>query len=94
MQTDEFLLEHAAQAAVVLEQNERIAHELHDRVISHLYGSALRLASVLSRNRLDEENERRLQDGIDEGGLCRSEVALETREDACLVVLISDQCRG
>ena len=77
--TDQRALEQAAQAAVALErdEHERIAYELHDRVISHLFGSAMGLASVLSRNRLDEEDKRRLQDAIDE-----SDAAVRAIRDA------------
>jgi PAS domain S-box-containing protein len=64
--THQRALERAAQAAVALDRNERDASELHDRVISHLFGSAMGLASVLGRNRLDEEDKRRLQDVIEE----------------------------
>ena len=59
-------LEAAAQAGFALDDHERIAAELHDRVIGHLFASALTLASVLGRNTLDDGVTRRLHDVIDE----------------------------
>jgi hypothetical protein len=58
--------EQAAQAAMALDRYDRSTAHLHDRVVSHLFQSALGLASVLGRNRLDEEDKRRLLDAIDE----------------------------
>jgi PAS domain S-box-containing protein len=59
-------LERAAQAGFALDDHERIAAELHDRVIGHLFASALTLASILGRNTLDDHITDRLRDVIDE----------------------------
>jgi PAS domain S-box-containing protein len=59
-------LERDARTASALDQDERIAADLHDRVIGHLFGSALTLASVLGRNQLDDGIAQRLHDVIDE----------------------------
>lgn len=75
-------LEQAAQATIALDQNERNAAELHDRVISHLFGSGLGLASVLVRDRLDDEDKRRLLGVIDE-----LDTAVRTIRDAAFARL-------
>jgi len=59
-------LEQAAQAVFALDDHERIAAELHDRVIGHLFASALAVASILGRNTLDDHITNRLRDVIDE----------------------------
>jgi PAS domain S-box-containing protein len=67
-------LERAAQAGFALADHERIAAELHDRVIGHLFGSALALASILGRNTLDDHITDRLHGVIDELDTATSEI--------------------
>ena len=59
-------LEQTERLALALDQDERIAADLHDAVIGHLFGSALTLASVLGRDELDDAVADRLHDVIDE----------------------------
>ncbi len=59
-------LEQTERLALALDQDERIAADLDDAVIGHLFGSALTLASVLGRDELDDAVAQRLHDVIDE----------------------------
>ncbi len=67
-------LERAAQAGYALDDHERIAAELHDRVIGHLFGSALALASILGHNTLDDHIQDRLHDVIDDLDAATAEI--------------------
>jgi PAS domain S-box-containing protein len=58
--------ERAERATSVTDEDERIAAELHDRVIGHLFASGLTLASVLGTHQLDDGIAARLRDVIDE----------------------------
>jgi PAS domain S-box-containing protein len=58
--------ERAARATLTLDEDERIAAELNDGVIQHIFASALTLASVLSRNRLEDVIAGQLHVVIDE----------------------------
>jgi len=64
--SDRRALERAARTADVLDQNERLAAVMHDRVVHHLFACGLTLASVLARNELDAMVTERLNDVIDE----------------------------
>ena len=64
--TEQRALEREAREASALDHNERIAVDLHDRVIGHLFGCGLTLASVLGRNQLDEGITERLHDVLEE----------------------------
>lgn len=64
--TDQRARERDAKASLVLDEHERIAAELHDRVIGHLFASAFTLASVLGRNQLDDSGTKQLRDVIDQ----------------------------
>jgi signal transduction histidine kinase len=50
----------------MLDHDERIAADLNDRVIGHLFGCGLSLASVLGRHQLDDRITQQLSDVIDE----------------------------
>lgn len=56
----------AARATLVIDEDERIAADLHDRVIGHLFGAGLTVASILGRDRVDSEVAERLHNVIDE----------------------------
>jgi hypothetical protein len=64
--TQSHALRQAAAGALAHDRDEGIANERYDRVVGHIFGSALSLASVLSRDRLDDEDKRRLHDAINE----------------------------
>lgn len=64
--TEQRALERAARKTLALDENERIGADLNDRVIGHLFGSALTLASIVSRHELDRGIAERLHDVIDE----------------------------
>lgn len=64
--TEQRALELAARDASTLANDDRIAANLHDRVIGHLFGCGLTLASVLGRHDLDERIAEQLQSVIDE----------------------------
>ena len=64
--TQQRALERDAWAASKLDHDERVAAELHDRVIGHLFGSALTLTSVLARTELEDHSAQRLYDVIEE----------------------------
>lgn len=64
--TEQRALEGVARAASTLDHDERIAADLHDRVIGHLFGCGLTLASVLGRNKLEDRIAQQLHDVIDE----------------------------
>jgi GAF domain-containing protein len=54
------------QDLALLDDQERIARDLHDHVIGHLFGCGLTLASVLGRNELDDRIVEQLHDVLDE----------------------------
>ena len=58
--------ERLAHATSVTDEDERIAADLHDAVINHLFSCGLTLASVLSRKQLDDRLTEQLYDVIDE----------------------------
>jgi PAS domain S-box-containing protein len=64
--TDQRALEQSARALSELKNHDRIAGDLHDRVIGHLFGCGLTLASVLGRHNLDHRMTEQLHDVIDE----------------------------
>jgi len=64
--TDQRALERAARESLAFDENERIGADLNDRVIGHLFGSALTLASIVGRHELDRGIAERLHDVIDE----------------------------
>lgn len=64
--TDQRANERAARAKLVLDEYERIATEMQDRVINHLFASGLTLASVLGRNQVDAATADRLHEVIEE----------------------------
>jgi hypothetical protein len=64
--TEQRALEHAARTASAHARDDRIAADLHDRVIGHIFGCGLTLASVLGRNQLDDRIAQELHDVIDE----------------------------
>lgn len=64
--TDQRALERAVRETCALDENERIGADLNDRVIGHIFGSALTLASVVGRNDLDDKIAERLHEVIDE----------------------------
>jgi two-component system, NarL family, sensor histidine kinase DevS len=64
--TEQRALEREAREASALDHDERIAADLHDRVIGHLFGCGLTLASVLGRNQLDDRIAEQLHGVIDE----------------------------
>ncbi len=59
-------LEHAARSASAHDRNVRVAADLHDRVVGHIFGCGLTLASVLGRNQLDDRIALELHGVIDE----------------------------
>ncbi len=63
--TSQRALERTARDAMALDHDERIAADLHDRVIGHIFGCGLTLASVLGRNELDGRIAEQLHDVID-----------------------------
>jgi len=64
--TEQRALEHAARTASAHARDDRIAADLHDRVIGHIFGCGLTLASVLGRNQLDDRIAQELHGVIDE----------------------------
>lgn len=64
--TEQRALEHAARTASARDRDDRIAADLHDRVIGHIFGCGLTLASVLGRNQLDDRIAEELHRVIDE----------------------------
>jgi len=64
--TEQRALEHAARTASALDRDDRIAADLHDRVIGHIFGCGLTVASILGRNQLDERVAQELHGVIDE----------------------------
>jgi PAS domain S-box-containing protein len=64
--THQRALDGAARATLTIDEDERIAADLHDAVIGCLFGCGLSLASVLGRNRLDDSITEQLHDVIDE----------------------------
>jgi PAS domain S-box-containing protein len=59
-------LEHAARTAATLDHDERIAADLHDRVIGHLFGCGLTLASILGGHQSGDRITQRLHEVINE----------------------------
>jgi len=57
--------EQAARATLLTDEDERIAADLHNRVIGHLFTSGLTLAAILSNNQLDDGIAKRIHDVID-----------------------------
>jgi two-component system, NarL family, sensor histidine kinase DevS len=64
--TEQRILERAARIASARENDDRIASDLHDHVINHLFGCGLTLASVIGRNQLDDHIVAQLYDVVDE----------------------------
>jgi hypothetical protein len=64
--TEQRALERAARESLAFDENERIGADLNDRVIGHIFGSALTLASIVGRHQLDRGITERLHDVIDE----------------------------
>ena len=64
--TEQRALEHSARTLSKLDNDDRIARDLHDQVIGHLFGCGLTLASVLGRHDLDPHITEQLHDVIDE----------------------------
>jgi len=58
--------EGAARATSTIDEDERIAADLHDAVIGRLFGCGLSLASVLGRNQLDDGITIQLHEIIDD----------------------------
>ena len=58
--------ERVARAALMNDENERIATNLNDRVTRHLYSSGLTLTGILARNQLDDDVATRLREVIGE----------------------------
>lgn len=56
----------AAPAEMLADDDPGVAMELHDRVIGHLFGSRLMLASILSLGKVDAEVAERLRYVLDE----------------------------
>ena len=63
--TEQHARQQAAHAASTLAHDEQIAADLHDRVIGHLFGCGLTLASVLGHDRINGRVEEQLRDVID-----------------------------
>ena len=64
--TEQRTLESAARTASARDNDDRIGADLDDRVINHLFGCGLTLASVLGRNQLDDRIVAQLYGVIDE----------------------------
>ena len=64
--TEQRNLERAARTASTLENHERIAADLHDRVIGHLFGCGLTLASIIGRSQLDDHIVEQLHAVVDQ----------------------------
>ena len=64
--TEQRTTEHAARIATARDNDDRIASDLHDRVIGHLFGCGLTIASVIGRNQLDDRIVGQLHAVVDE----------------------------
>ena len=64
--TEQRTLESAARTASASDNDDRIGADLNDRVINHLFGCGLTLASIIGRNQLDEHIVAQLYGVIDE----------------------------
>ncbi len=75
---DQELSEHRGEArtapASLAQADGQVVVELHDRVIGHLFGSRLRLASILSLGNVDTNVAERLRDVMDELGTAARDI--------------------
>jgi hypothetical protein len=78
----------AEQVASSAEADSELAVRLHDRVIDHLFGSRLTLASIVSLAKIDTKVAERLQDVMDE---LESAVRDIRRTDLALLARDGDQ---
>ncbi len=64
--TEQRTLERAANIKSARDNDDRIGAELNDRVINHLFGCGLTLASIIGRNHLDDHIVAQLHNLIDD----------------------------
>ena len=64
--TEQRALERAANVASARDHDDRIGADLNDRVINHLFGCGLTVASILGRNHLDDHIAAQLHRLIDD----------------------------